>query len=153
MQKLQCALAHRFLVPSSSDRSDEELLKDAVKLADEEDFKGHRAEYYKWQEDIIEQDISVPDAIKEMEQHLEALNKIVKKAKIKVYWRFAFTIIPIALSGVAAAFATSPLAIPLAATGALISFAKFAKLERKPEYQAGEHAPAGMFHHSANVLR
>lgn len=150
--KLQCALAHRFLVPSG-DKPDLQLLKDAVKLADEDDFKGHRAEYYKWQENIIENDISVENAIKEMEQHLEAINKVIRKAKIKVYWKFAFTITSISLSVVPAAFATSPLALPLAGAGALISLAKFAKLERKPEYQPGIHAPAAMFHESSNIFR
>ena len=101
---------------------------------------------YKWQEDVIEQDISVENAVKEMEKHLEKLNEIVRKAKIKVYWKFAFTIIPIGLAGIGAVLATSPLAIPLFGAGALVSIAKFAKFDRNPEYQVSEHAPAVMFH-------
>lgn len=152
-QKLQCVLAHKFLVPTGDDKSDKQLLQDAIKLADEDDFKVHRAEYYKWQEDIIEQDISIQNAVIEMERYLESLNAIVKKAKIKVYWKFAFTVIPISLAVGAAAFAVSPLAIPIAAAGGLISLTKFAKFERKPEYQTGKHVPAAMFHESFNILK
>ena len=145
-QKLQCALSHRFLVPTGIFQSHYRLLKKAVQLADDDDFKGHRADFYKWQEDVIEQDISVENAVKEMEKHLEKLNEIVRKAKIKVYWKFAFTIIPIGLAGIGAVLATSPLAIPLFGAGALVSIAKFAKFDRNPEYQVSEHATAVMFH-------
>lgn len=151
-QNLLCAIANRFLVPADANMSNEQLLRKAVQLADEDDFKGHRSEFYSWQEDIIEKDIPIENAIKEMEQHLEKLNGIVKKAETKVRWKFAFTIIPIGLALGGVAFATSPLALPLAGAGALISLVKFAKFDRKPEYQAGHHAPAMMFHDSRKIF-
>ena len=134
-------LTHRFLVPKAVGKSDNDLLKKAVKLATRDDFKEKRAQLYRWQEEIIENDIPDDKAIEEMEDYLKQYNDIVKRAQGEVYWKFAFTVIPIGLS-----IAGATLITPLIAAGAMVSLAKFVKFDRRPVIKAGECEAAAMFY-------
>jgi hypothetical protein len=140
-EMLGLVLANRFLVPKASGKSDKDLLKQAVSLASRDDFREKRAKLYQWQESIIENDISDDKAVEEMDHYLEQYNNVVRKAVKEVYWKFAFTVIPIGLS-----IAGASLVTPYMAAGAAVSIAKFVKFDRKPVIKAGECSAAAMFH-------
>jgi len=82
------------------------------------------------------------EAVEEMRQKLDDYNGIVSRAMTRTYWKFAFTIGGAALSTTAAVLTGNP----LPAVGALWSVVQFAKLDRSPVVQAGDSAPAAMFH-------
>jgi hypothetical protein len=140
-ETLGLALSHKFLIPKASGKSDSDFLKKAVKLASRDDFREKRAQLYRWQEQIIENDISDEKAIEEMEQHLKQYNDVVQRAEQDVYWKFAFTMISIGLTMAGASLIT-----PLIAAGALVSVVKFVKFDRRPVIRAGECAAAAMFY-------
>jgi hypothetical protein len=142
-EALAMILSNQFLVPESPGKSDDELLKQAVALAQRDDFKEKRATFHRWQEDIIEQEIPPDKAVEEMEEYLKQYNNIVKKAEGEVYWKYAFMAIPVALS-----IATAGLGAPLFVAGAtgLISVAAFAKFDRKPKIDSGDCDAAAMIH-------
>ena len=140
-ETLGLVLTQRFLVPKATGKSYRETLKKAVKLASRDDFKEKRAQLYRWQEQIIENDIPNDEAVEEMEQYLKQYNDVVNHAEHEVYWKFAFTVIPIGLS-----IAGATLVTPCMAAGALFSIAQFVKFDRKPVIQAGECEAAAMFY-------
>ena len=134
-------LTSKFLVPKVSGQSDRYLLQQAVRLASRDDFREKRAQLYKCQEDIIENDISNNEAIEEMEHYLQQYNDVVRQAKGELCWRFVFTVVPIGLR-----IAVATLVTPLMAAGALVSLTRFVEFVRKPVIQAGECAAAAMFY-------
>lgn len=140
-ERLGMVISHRFLMPIMSGKSGPNLLKQAVKLTRREDFQKKRAQLYKWQENVIENDIPDDKAVEEMERYLKEYNQVVERAVHDVYWKFAFTVIPIGLS-----IAGATLVSPLLAAGALVSLAKFIKFDRKPVIKAGECVSAAMFY-------
>ncbi|MDR3385415.1 MAG: hypothetical protein P4L92_00055 [Rudaea sp.] len=140
-QHLGMVMKHRFLVPNTPGASDLDLLTTAVGLARRDDFKERRAAFNKWQEDVIEQDIPVDKAIQEMDQLLKNYNDTVRKATKSVYWKFAFTLIPTALTVAAGAGLA-----PLTAVGALSALYRFAKYDKQPTINAGEAQAAAMLH-------
>lgn len=140
-ETLGIVLTHRFLMPKATGKPDTQALKQAVKLATRDDFREKRTQLYRWQEEIIEEDIPDDKAIEEMEEYLKQYNDAVKQATHEVYWKFAFTVIPISLS-----IAGATLVTPFLALGTLVSLAKFVKFDRRPVIQAGECAAAAMFH-------
>jgi hypothetical protein len=72
---------------------------------------------------------------------VEAYNRRVVEATRRVYYKFAFTI-----AGVALGLAAAPLSIPFATATVLLSIVQFTTLDHKPVVEAGENAPAAMFH-------
>ena len=90
-------LSHHFLTPSKSD-PDHEMLKRAVDLATTDDFRRKRARFYEWQEEIIQEEISDEKAIEELELRLVGYREATRKAFRHVIERYAFTVIPIALT-------------------------------------------------------
>lgn len=139
-ETLTMALAHRFLVPEPKGKTDLELLKEAVDLADDSEFRTKRALLYQWQDDAIRAGISDATALEEMAEHVDQYNVATKKAVGKVYVKFAFTLIPVGIT----AFA-GPLA-PAVAAGAIANLVRFWIFDRKPLVQAGESQAAAMFH-------
>ena len=140
-ETLGMALAHKFLAPKPTGKSERELLVQSVKLAKRDDFKEKRSQLYKWQENIIQEDIPADKAVVEMERYLKQYNAIVRRAVRKVYWKFAFTVVPVGLSIVGASLIN-----PWILTGGLVTLARFAKLDRRPDIQAGDCDAAAMFH-------
>lgn len=142
--KLGWLLAYEFLTPEADGQSDEDLLKRAVELADKKSFQDKRAEFYAWQEDVVERKILDNKAIEEMEKLLEEYNKQVEKAKWGLARRWGYV-----LFGVGAGVATALLAphlSPLAFASPVVSTVSLVDFYRKPEIKAGKSAPAAMLH-------
>ena len=111
-----------------------------ILLADDAEFQKKRAQMYQWQEGIIQAGISDAKALQEMAQYIEEYNLATKRAVRKVYTKFAFTLIPIAITAVA-----GPLALA-AGDGAIANLVKFWIYDRKPVVEAGESQAAAMLH-------
>lgn len=142
-ETLAMVLTHKFFVPESKGKSDNELLAQAIELARRDDFREKRAKFHRWQEDIIEQQIQLNEAVAEMEDHLKQFEVIARKARVDVYWKFAFMAIPAAIG-----MATAGTGVPLVIAGAsgLVSIAAFARFDRKPNIDAGDCDAAAMIH-------
>ncbi len=134
------ALANKFLVPSFEGKSAVELLQEAVDLADDSEFKKKRAKMYQWQEDVFRAKISDTKALQEMAQYVDEYNELTKKAVRTVYMKFAFTLVPIAISAL-----SGPLA-PAIGFGAIANLIRFWIYDRKPVIQADKCEAAAMFH-------
>ena len=137
-------LGQRFAVPKGDP---EDALKKAVQLAKDTEFKAHRAAMYEWQGTMIAQKKPALEAVQHMDRLLKNYNACVEKAVKNVYYKFAFTV-----AGIALGLAAVP-ANPLAAGGALLTMAQFAKLETKPVVHAGPNGPAAMFHEFENAQK
>jgi hypothetical protein len=137
--RLGLVLKQKFLVPNEPGKSDLELLKQAVALARRDDIQEKRQALNKWQEDVIEQKMEDDEAIGEMDELLRKYEQVVRKANNNVYWKFAFTVVPIALA------ATAGLT-PVAAIGGLAALYRFAKYDMKPVINAAEAQAAAMIH-------
>jgi hypothetical protein len=140
-ERLALALKQRFLVPRSANLPFHRALAQAVQLATREDFLAKRAKLNAWQESIIEEDIPESAAIVEMDRLLADYNAIIRKAAKGVYWRFAYTVIPIGLGVLGAGLLT-----PFAAIGALVSLHRFVKWDKAPKIDAGDCASAALIH-------
>jgi hypothetical protein len=132
-------LAHKFAVPD--DRDPEKALGKAIDLSNDEEFREHRRKLYAWQDDVIGQGIPPQRAIQEMEEMVAKYNQCVERAVKTVYYKFAF-----AVAAAGLALAAAPLGAPLAGVAAMCSLVQFATLDRKPVVDAGESAPAALFH-------
>lgn len=140
-------LGHKLAVPAHQDP--EEAFAKAVALVREDDtFQEKRRRFYAWQEDILREPMPLnsADAVKEMDQMVEAYNRCVERASRQVYYKFAFTVASLAL-GLAAA----PLSVPFATATVLLSMVQFATLDRRPVMEPGENAPAAMFHAAKKI--
>jgi hypothetical protein len=149
-EDLAMVLTHRFFVPEEPGKSDEEMLRKAVQLAERDDFQEKRAKFHEWQEEIIRDGIPDAKAVEEMEEYLQHFYAIAKKAKANVYWRWAFMAIPALI-----ATATAGLGVPLVAAGAtgLISVAAFAKFDSMPKIEACRYDNAAMIHDVERTFR
>jgi hypothetical protein len=143
--QLAMVLTHKFLVPQKIGKSDPELLKQAVALARRDDLQEKRAQFYKWQEDIIEQDITDTKAIEEMEAYLKQYNEVVRKAAKEVYWKYGFMVLNVTLGMLGANFGE-----PISTATGLVNVLSFAKQDRKPRIEAGDCQAAAMFHDIRN---
>lgn len=133
-------LAHRFAVPA--DENPEKALRKAVDLTTKDDhFRENRRKLYAWQEEIVREGVTPEIAIQEMDQMIEAYNRSVERAIKTVYYKYAFTI-----AGIALGLAGAAIGNPLWTASSLLSIVQFATLDRKPVIEAGENAPAAMFH-------
>ncbi len=139
-ETLSIALAHQFLVPEPQGKTEMELLREAVDLADDSEFREKRAQMYKWQDDAIRTGISCGNSLQEMAEYVEEYNAATKKAVGTVYKKFAFTLIPIGISALG-----GPLALA-GAVGGIANLIRFWIFDRKPVVQAGQSGAAAMFH-------
>jgi hypothetical protein len=139
-KSLTLALSHKFLVPRRDGMSELKLLEKVVTLASKPGFKEKRNRMYEWQEKVIAEGISDEKALELMEEHVKAYNAAVREADTKMYEKFAWTLVPLALTLVG-----GPLGL-LAGAGALASVVRFARFDRHPAVQAGDNEPAAMFH-------
>jgi hypothetical protein len=138
-------LGQKLAVPD--DENPEQALRKAIELAGKNDsFREHRRRLYEWQEAMVRDQVRPEVAVKEMDQMVASYNRCVQKATQKVYYRFAFTI-----AGVALSLAAAPLAPGYAAATVLLTVAQFTTLDRKPAIEAGESAPAAMFHDTRKI--
>src|SRR5262249_21080359 len=150
-QRLAAVISHRFLTPAAKDPN-HDLLKRAVDLATTDTFRRKRAAFYEWQEGIVENEVSDEKAVEEMEGVLEGFNEATTKAFNNVVARYAFTVIPIALTMTGAILAGAPVALGLAGAGGIVQLARFWKFDRKPVIEAGDLDSAAMIHDARDTL-
>ncbi|KAF5433497.1 hypothetical protein C5S39_01560, partial [Candidatus Methanophagaceae archaeon] len=139
-EKLALLLAHEFIQPKRSGRSDLRLLEETIELSNTSEFADIRRKFNEWQEDIIEQGITDEKAIEEMAEYISKYKAIMKKGMGKVYKKYAFIVVPIAAS-----LPFLPLSLGVAASG-IISLASFYFFDREPNIYAGDSEPAAMFY-------
>ena len=149
--RLATVIRHRFLTPQDRDPK-HELLKKAVELSTTPGFHEKRAALYRWQEDVIENDIAEDEAVVEMEKRLIKYNAAIEAAFSSVYQRFAFTVLPIGLALAGALLGGALPGLLLASTGGLVGMARFWRFDRKPVIDAGDCAAAAMIHDAREVL-
>jgi hypothetical protein len=140
-EHLAMVLSHRFFIPHDPKKSDQQLLKDAIKLSKQDDFKEKRANFYKWQDDIIEQGITDKKAIEEMEQYLGQYNEIVKKASNEVRLKFGFLLLKLALGMPGILIGNVEPVV-----SGLIDVVNYFKFEKKLSIDAGDYQFAAMIH-------
>jgi hypothetical protein len=144
---LSVLVRNRIAQPIFSDDADR-ALELAVALSRDREFKAKRRALYEWQESVIWREIAPGRAMEGLEELINQYNDLVKKADQKVTYRLIFTVIAVGLT-MAGPLLAGPLAgIPfaLAAASSGVQLARFATLDRSAVIQAGEAAPAAMFH-------
>lgn len=140
-EQLALALRQRFLVPTIAGVPFHKALARAAKLAKRDDFLVKRAKLNAWQESVIEEDIPEARALAEMDRLLKDYNEVIRKASQGVYWRFAYTVIPIGLGALGAGAM-----VPFLAIGGLVALHRFVKWDKAPKIDAGDCAGAAVFH-------
>ena len=104
-----------FLVPSDSRLSDENLLKQALELADLDETKEHRKQFHLWRREVLLTGKPANQAIREMSEAIDDYRAAVRKSKVKHGTEYAFAIASATLG--VAAVALPPLGIPAAFAG------------------------------------
>lgn len=128
------------------------VLRRAVELSRDADFKKKRRELYDWQDKTLKRGYEPSRAVRRMDQLIAEYNACVKKAFNEVRYKLAFTVgtAALGLAGTALGIATGgAAAIPavLAAGSAGLAVVRFATLDRKAVIsETGESKPAAMFH-------
>lgn len=97
-EELAFVVANQFLTPHDPKLRYETLLAEALMLSKRDDFIEKRNSYRKWQEDVIENDMTPKQAVVEMEKSLEQHHAIVKKSKVSLISKVSFLIVEVALS-------------------------------------------------------
>jgi len=131
-----------FLVPGDSDRTDEDLLREAVELAHADEIGEWRAAVQRWQRDAFIAGKSDVEARTEMEELVRQYAAVARKRKIRMRSRWAFAVSAAAVGAAAVAF--PPLGIPAAlfGLGALVPSGKIPRNLRA----------AAMFHEASMRL-
>jgi hypothetical protein len=135
-------LGSRFAVPSGTP---EEALTKAVQVARIPEFQEHRLGMYKWQEEMIDKNVPLEDAVNDMAAKLSKYNACVEAAVKEVYYKFGFTLLGLGI-GLGSLDA-------LSAAGALVTMVGFAKLDTKITISPGLNTPAAMFHDFENAQK
>jgi hypothetical protein len=158
--ELGVLLAHKFLTPGGDFSKEDGLarLKVAAVLAREKEFRESRRMMYEWQENVLDRGLSIGAAATEMREYLETYNGMIRAAMKSVRWQQAIAVVAsvgagIAVGGAAVATTAAPvIGLPIianvlgSAIGEMLAVARLVTLEKKPRVQAGESAPAAMFH-------
>jgi hypothetical protein len=150
-RRLAAKIRTRFLTPAESDPN-HELLKRAVDLVNTDDFRCKRSAFYKWQENIIEENIEDEKAVEELSELLDAYNAATREGFRTVKERFLFTILPVSLSMTGAILSHSSIPIILGAASAAVQFARFCRFDRKPSISGGDFDAAAMIHDARKEL-
>jgi hypothetical protein len=130
-------LSRRLAVP---ERSTGEILKKAVELSRDSNFRAERADLFDWQDLAVARKWSPDEAVARISDMSDRYNEMVKASFGDVRWKFAFTIF-----GIGIGFAAGG-PIGASAAAATLSLIQFAKFDRRPPIQAGSTQPAAMFH-------
>ena len=104
-----------FFVPTSSNRSDKDLLREAVELAHADEIIRWRAAVQRWRRDCILHGVSDDDALADMEGLIADYRRAAARRKIEVSSRWGLAVAT-AAAGAAAVF-VPPLGIPAAVFG------------------------------------
>jgi len=104
-----------FLVPSGSNRTDDDLLREAVELAHTDEIGEWRNAVQRWQRDAFIEGKSDVEARTQMEGLMRQYAAVARKRKIRIRSRWAFAVSAAAAGAAAVAF--PPLGIPAALFG------------------------------------
>jgi hypothetical protein len=148
--ELALLVGRRFALPTG-DQDCEGVLRDAIALAKEDEFRKKRRALFDWEDAVFSGRLPLKpeEALEELTAKSEEYNQQVARAGRKVWYKFAFTIGGAAL-GTAGFLITGN---PLSLGSATLSLIQFATLDRKPVIQAGTSAPAAMLHDIHKLLR
>jgi hypothetical protein len=144
---LSVLIRNRIAQPAFSE-DPEAALKSAIDLARAGEFRAKRRALYEWQDKMILNAVSPDKAMVDLEDLIHNYNQLVRRADNKVTYRLLFTVITVGMP-IGGALLASPLAsapFGLAVGASAVHLARFAMLDRSPVIQAGEAAPAAMFH-------
>jgi hypothetical protein len=151
VDSLAIAFQHRFLAPDSSDIKDPiELLRRAVDLAKDSDFRKARSRLYDWQENIIARGYSEPQGVEEMAELLDKYEEAMRRAKWKTALRY----------GIFVAGISTPIARELGVIAATVALGSEATIKVVEFIRGGaeagmptELAPAAMLYTARKELK
>lgn len=129
-----------FLVPNDTKRPDEDLLKQALELANLEETKLHRRIFHKWRREMALSGKAPQEVVEEMEDVTQNYRSAVRKTKIATSAKYAFAAITAGL-GAGALFAPV-----LGAAGAFAGFGSFVVSELAQGKIPEKLKVAAMFH-------
>jgi hypothetical protein len=72
-----------FVVPEDSDLSDDELLKRAIKLSRNDEFRDSRRQFHDWRRRLIAKRVTIETARSEMDRCLAVYTDVISKANIR----------------------------------------------------------------------
>ncbi len=95
-------VAREFMVPDNPERTDEDLLKEAVDLSSDSGYRLKRSNYWRWLREFLDDkgftnQIAIQDAVNEMRDLLEDEYREIRKSNIRTGVRFAFLVGSISL--------------------------------------------------------
>jgi hypothetical protein len=129
-----------FLVPNNPDRSDEDLLKEALELANLDETKRHRHIFHKWRRDVIYADKPSHEILAEMEEAIQDYRDAIRRSNRMTRYEYAFAAVT---AGTGVGTVAFPLmAIPAAFAGLGMFLARKGAQEKIPE----NVQVAAMFH-------
>ncbi len=125
---ISAVIGHEFLVPEDPDKDEFYLLREAVRMVQEADYRKARADFHNAQQRFIRDgktDLeSITAAVNEMAEHLEALRKVASRGRFWKGWRRGFHFVQILFD-----LLSAPVN-PVAGGRALIALGKFTVDER-----------------------
>lgn len=137
-------IAREFLAPDPDEhRSDADLLRAALDLSGDRDFRRKRASYWRWQRDFIHDNVisemAMQDAVEEMGDLINDELREIRRQKIKTITLFTFCV-----ASAGAALLAAPLT-PVAIGGAFLSVGQFAAERIFSAQQTSQPSPAALF--------
>jgi hypothetical protein len=145
-------LAHEFLVPDEPGWSHEDLLRAALDLSSEAQFRRKRANLWRWQWDYVDGQLVVTDraaiesALEEMQELVAEERRELEKSRLLLASKYAFLIGSLTVA--AMTIAAAPVALPAVATagaGVFISVGQFSADRLLAPKQADEGRQAAAF--------
>jgi hypothetical protein len=130
----------QFLVPSSSNRSDDDLLKEAVELANHREIGAWRAAFREWRAGIVATGVSEADAVARMDALMSDYKKAARRSRIKVKGRWG---VGVAIAGMGAVGVIMP---PIAAVGAFATLGSALVAKRRDGGVPSGLNAAAIFH-------
>jgi len=137
-------MGREFLAPDHSEyKSDADLLKASVELADDREFRRKRSSYWRWQREFLTDGITdqaaIKDAAEEMGDLLADELRTVRRQRIKTLTLFAFCVSSAAISLAAAPFT------PLALGAAFLSVGQFSAERLLTAHEKDVPSPTALF--------
>ncbi len=152
-ETIAVSMRYRLAQPLFASAPETSLTR-AVTLSNDGVFQESRRALYKWEKDLLDENVSPERAIEEIDQLIARYNKCVEDASDRVKYNLVFTIagISIAMAGalLATPLATAPLM--LVGGGSILQLVRFAMLDAKPVIEPGEAKPAAMFHEAEQAF-
>jgi hypothetical protein len=148
---LSAVLAREFLVPDNPRRSDLDLLREAVDLAGDEDFRRKRASFWRWQREFLRDTVtdleSITAAVQDMKDLLADEQARIRRRRITTTVCYAFTLAAIGASMMVA----GPLG-PVVLGSAGLSVGAFVTQELRARTEQDAPPPVRMFYDARRDL-